>query len=173
MARPRLGDSESQRLQMVITEDEVRAIDNWRFANRVPSRSEAIRRLVQIGLRMEREIPELLANSMHLDEGISAVIENARAKMSKVKVGDDTFETLIGIARSMLKDADRALLRQLEAKDHLFNLVNEVAPLVNAEKFADLGEALKIANEARAEVEAGETALKKILAEHDAKEGKK
>lgn len=50
MARPKLGDSESKRLQMVITEDELQAIENWRFANRVQSKSEAIRRLVQIGL---------------------------------------------------------------------------------------------------------------------------
>ncbi|ESZ11465.1 hypothetical protein X735_25780 [Mesorhizobium sp. L2C085B000] len=50
MARPKLGESESKRLQMVITEDELQAIEDWRFANRVQSKSEAIRRLVQIGL---------------------------------------------------------------------------------------------------------------------------
>lgn len=50
MARPKLGDSDSKRLQMVITEDELKAIEDWRFAERVQSKSEAIRRLVQIGL---------------------------------------------------------------------------------------------------------------------------
>ncbi len=50
MARPRLGDSESKRLQMVITEDELKAIDDWRFENRIENRSEAIRRLCQIAI---------------------------------------------------------------------------------------------------------------------------
>lgn len=52
MARPKLGRgaSESKRLQMVITEGELAAIDDWRFANRISSRSEAIRRLVQQAL---------------------------------------------------------------------------------------------------------------------------
>jgi len=56
MARPRLGDSETKRLQMVITEDELRAIEDWQFENRIASKSEAIRRLVQIGLRVDREL---------------------------------------------------------------------------------------------------------------------
>lgn len=50
MARPTLGDSDTLRLQLKITADEVDAIDNWRFANRVPSRSEAVRRLCEIAL---------------------------------------------------------------------------------------------------------------------------
>lgn len=55
MARPRLGDSESKRLQMVITEKELDAIDEWQHANRISSRSEAIRRLCQMALRYDRE----------------------------------------------------------------------------------------------------------------------
>lgn len=50
MARPKLGDSESKRLQMVITDDELKAIDDWRFENRIENRSEAIRRLCQIAI---------------------------------------------------------------------------------------------------------------------------
>lgn len=50
MARPKLGDGESVRLQMVITPAEIDSIDEWQHQNRVPSRSEAIRRLIQIGL---------------------------------------------------------------------------------------------------------------------------
>lgn len=59
MARPRLGDSQSKRLQMVITEAELDAIDVWQHANRIASRSEAIRRLVQIGLALDHEASEI------------------------------------------------------------------------------------------------------------------
>ncbi|WPM82061.1 hypothetical protein R5W60_20130 [Brucella pseudintermedia] len=83
MARPRLGDSESKRLQMVITEDELQAIDDWRFANRVDSRSEAIRRLCQMALNADQYIKETLilldktnANLNAFGDKISDLIEN-------------------------------------------------------------------------------------------------
>lgn len=52
MARPKLGESESKRLQMVITEDEIKAIDDFRFEKRIASRSEAIRVLVGVALEI-------------------------------------------------------------------------------------------------------------------------
>lgn len=47
MARPALSDtSPTVRTHLVITQAEIDAIDDWRFANRVPSRCEAIRQLL-------------------------------------------------------------------------------------------------------------------------------
>jgi hypothetical protein len=172
MARPRLGDSASQRLQMVITEDEVKAIEDWQFANRVPSKSEAIRRLVQIGLRVEREIPSLIMHSTYVTRRIESVIKNMKAKVGKGKDMPDA-DTLFGIVVSMFKDTDRALARQIEALNHLYMLADEIAPLVNAETFSDLSEALKAAHKTRAEVESGEHALQRTLAEFKSKEAKK
>lgn len=53
MARPKLGDSDTERLHLKITADELKEIDDWRYENRVPSRSESVRRLVQIGLAFD------------------------------------------------------------------------------------------------------------------------
>lgn len=39
------------RLPIMVTASEAEAIDEWRFANRIGSRAEAIRRLIAIGLR--------------------------------------------------------------------------------------------------------------------------
>jgi len=50
MARPRLGEDIAERFQLVITREELQAIEEWRFANRVASNSEAIRRLVKLGM---------------------------------------------------------------------------------------------------------------------------
>lgn len=50
MARPKLGDSPTRRIDMKITEDEVRSINHWAAQNGVSSMSEAIRQLVKIGL---------------------------------------------------------------------------------------------------------------------------
>lgn len=34
----------------MMSDDEMRAIDDWRFRNRIATRSDAIRRLIQLGL---------------------------------------------------------------------------------------------------------------------------
>jgi hypothetical protein len=38
------------RLPFMVSKTEAEAIDEWRYANRVPTRAEAMRRLVEIGL---------------------------------------------------------------------------------------------------------------------------
>ncbi len=42
-----------ERLQIMITEDELAALDNWRFNARMPSRSAAVRELIRRGLAAE------------------------------------------------------------------------------------------------------------------------
>jgi metal-responsive CopG/Arc/MetJ family transcriptional regulator len=39
-----------ERLQIMLTEDELQALDDWRFANRMPSRAAAVRDLLRRGL---------------------------------------------------------------------------------------------------------------------------
>jgi hypothetical protein len=42
-----------ERLQIMLTEDELAIIDDWRFERRMPSRAAAIRELLQRGLAAE------------------------------------------------------------------------------------------------------------------------
>jgi hypothetical protein len=42
-----------ERLQIMLMEEELRAIDTWRFAKRMPSRAAAIRELLKRGLAAE------------------------------------------------------------------------------------------------------------------------
>lgn len=42
-----------ERLQIMLTGDELEALDNWRFARRMPSRAAAIRELLKRGLTAE------------------------------------------------------------------------------------------------------------------------
>ncbi|HEV2562026.1 MAG TPA: hypothetical protein VGT78_07775 [Rhizomicrobium sp.] len=42
-----------ERLQIMLTEQELAALDNWRFARRMPSRAAAIRELLKRGLAAE------------------------------------------------------------------------------------------------------------------------
>jgi hypothetical protein len=42
-----------QRLQIMLTEEELQAIDNWRFDRRMPTRAAAVRELLRRGLTAE------------------------------------------------------------------------------------------------------------------------
>jgi hypothetical protein len=42
-----------ERLQIMLTKEELEALDNWRFARRMPSRAAAIRELLKRGLTAE------------------------------------------------------------------------------------------------------------------------
>jgi hypothetical protein len=43
-------DNKDQRVIIPMSAAMVEAIDDWRFANRIPTRAEAIRRLLELGL---------------------------------------------------------------------------------------------------------------------------
>lgn len=45
--------SREQRLQIMLTESELQAIDDWRFARRMPTRAAAVRELLKRGLTAE------------------------------------------------------------------------------------------------------------------------
>lgn len=42
-----------ERLQIMLSDDELRAVDDWRFGARMPSRASAIRELLRRGLTAE------------------------------------------------------------------------------------------------------------------------
>ena len=47
------GDKRSDRLQIMLTPEEISALDDWRFNARMPSRSAAVRELLRRGLMAE------------------------------------------------------------------------------------------------------------------------
>jgi hypothetical protein len=49
-----MGELErGERLQIMLTLEELEALDNWRFARRMPSRASAVRELLKRGLAAE------------------------------------------------------------------------------------------------------------------------
>lgn len=111
MARPRLGKEKSERFQLVITAEELEAIEDWRFRNRVQTKSEAIRRLCQIGKDMETVIPNAADHADFVLGSTRLMYEFVVRSVEVVKDGGklDT-EELIGRAADLL---DRASELQL------------------------------------------------------------
>jgi hypothetical protein len=51
---PELSDqNRDERLQIMLTEEELKALDDWRFTRRMPSRAAAVRELLRRGLTAE------------------------------------------------------------------------------------------------------------------------
>lgn len=48
-----ISDARGERLQIMLTSDELEAVDTWRFENRMPNRAAAIRELLKRGLTAE------------------------------------------------------------------------------------------------------------------------
>lgn len=105
MARPKLGDGETERLHMKITADEIKAIDDWRYSNRVPSRSEAVRRMVQIALSVDAKMPGLV-------EAYASAIDEYEKSAQKVlqalqhKDGNDLSEFISAVGGMLQKVGD-------------------------------------------------------------------
>ena len=47
------GDPRGERLQIMLTKEELTAVDTWRFGRRMPSRAAAVRELLRRGLSTE------------------------------------------------------------------------------------------------------------------------
>lgn len=61
-----------ERLQIMLTDDELAVLDTWRFAKRMPSRASAIRELLKRGLAAEG-FASAVAGSKSGDFGVMGV----------------------------------------------------------------------------------------------------
>jgi metal-responsive CopG/Arc/MetJ family transcriptional regulator len=48
-------EQKTERVQLMITPSEVKAVDDWSFSSRIRGRSEAIRQLLKIGLASKQQ----------------------------------------------------------------------------------------------------------------------
>ena len=71
-----------ERLQIMLTKEEIRALDDWRFARRMPSRASAVRELLKRGLAAEGFS---VADEGTKSQDFGMITEPATATASKAK----------------------------------------------------------------------------------------
>lgn len=106
MARPKLGVGDTERLQLKISSNELEMIENWRFEKRVPSRSEAVRRLVQIGIELERW-------STSIDESVSVAINefgSALQAYENARAGGQPIDEQLRLLDKVAEEASASLM---------------------------------------------------------------
>jgi hypothetical protein len=64
-----MPEKRAERLQVMLTVEEVRMVEEWRFRNRMPSRSAAVRALMNLGLRANSTVVD---RSALLDGAVSS-----------------------------------------------------------------------------------------------------
>ncbi|OCJ67624.1 hypothetical protein A6U97_02555 [Agrobacterium tumefaciens] len=125
MARPKLGDTDTERMQLKITAAEIEAIDDWRFENRIPSRSEAVRRLCQIGvLTAKAESAMRKHSTLSMAEMVLFLgdISKICTKYADEKV---TLELKLAVE----KHGKKAMLNSAQAMTEVGELTNHVSYL--------------------------------------------
>ncbi len=77
--------SREERLQIMLTAEELRALDDWRFGKRMPSRAAAVRELLRRGLAAEGfDLAEQSARS----QDFGMIADEASANGRKNSQGD-------------------------------------------------------------------------------------
>lgn len=71
------GLTRETRLQIMLDEDELTAIDDWRFKQRMPSRAAAIRELLKVGLEVVTKGP---ADPRRRSEDFGVITKNSKRR---------------------------------------------------------------------------------------------
>jgi len=90
-----------ERLQIMLTGEELEALDNWRFAKRMPSRAAAIRELLKRGLAAEG-FDQALGGSRSEDFGVTGKSSASPSRNRIDGSGQDTADSGPCIQRTCL-----------------------------------------------------------------------
>jgi hypothetical protein len=132
MARPKSqGETKTHQQHLLMAPSEVEAIDTWRFANRIGSRGEAIRRLVQSALFFDDR-----ADAMH------SIADQIMAKLQPMTDMTDSLEReiaadeIIGLAMELASDVNMLAQSRATLSDGERTILLEQAALAR-EKFRE------------------------------------
>lgn len=155
-------EQKTERFNMFMSPSEMKAIDDWAWEKRIRSKSEAVRRLVQIGLLVDGEIEELLDTisggvkvtsdqSAHLSSVFRAIINRETHGMTFTR---DQLWDVLSLAREHADTTEEGL-RSLHHT--VLTMYNAVAAIVETKSLsAGVTRSQEVIAEANAAVEEAE-----------------
>ena len=94
-----MSEPKINRIPIMMSDAEVKAIDDWRFANRIATRSEAVRRLCHLGLGLEekiRPIDDQIGKVLNQLEKMNSAYDSALKKHPLIGM-EDAADRIIAI----------------------------------------------------------------------------
>lgn len=170
MVKPR-----ENRVPIMMSDEELEAIDEWRHENRIATRSEAVRRLVQIGMFLEAGLDQVVdttSDGVDLLSSHSAELSNVFRQVINRETYGMTFDRdqlwdIFTLAREQADDAEGGI-RELHR--YVVTLFNAVAAMVDARSTRGAArksqQVVNKANKAVDDAEKRKAAREKELAEN-------
>ena len=135
MVKPRVN-----RVPVMMSEEELKAIDDWRFKNRVATRSDAIRRLCKIANGLDEVIPEASEHAEWLLHEARQLFLFALESKSKVTRGEAVdIEYLYGYSEHMLYRSEAIFMILMRENNRIIPLFDD-AKLSSAFQRSNLNE---------------------------------
>lgn len=137
---PDKGEQKTERFNMFMSPSEMKAIDDWAWKNRIRSKSEAVRRLVQIGLAFDSERAK---EGLHAMARASAELGAALIAMEDLMSGASTPDEIRKSAKFPINDPEH-ILREAsqEAFSAFMTFGSQLSAFNEALKDPELSEAL-------------------------------
>lgn len=163
------NELKDQRIPIMMTEAEVKAIDDWSFENRIRSRGEAIRRLCKIGQAIDAELEQLWRNTVRIDliatdfsKRLEHVSENSRtpqrASERVAEIAEAYAKRLFDDTGDLMVTTDK-IVRQVAAYKTPGSLEDAAA-----EAYARLAEIAEIEQRLKTSREKERTAAERVKA---------
>ena len=114
-------ENKTERLHMLISPSELKAIDDWGFKNRIRTKAEAVRRLCQIGLSYDQDSKQVENSSRRaLRELFGSVAKLAEQRKNKSPAAQlrEAHLTLLALLDTQL-DLHRDIVRLLRTEEAL------------------------------------------------------
>ena len=97
-----MADKRTEMIQVLLNEEELRAIDAWRFDNRMPSRSASIRALLHVGLNARINASRIDGNFNAREVGVIQAPASLQAALGtgtrkKVLIVEDEYLVAAGL----------------------------------------------------------------------------
>lgn len=129
----------------MMSEEELRAIDDWRFKNRIATRSEAVRRLAQIALRTSEHFGAIAMRADHALADLTSLNDEAADALDAASNRDDAAKS---IGELFLKRSAGLFEAQILLRETVFDLARELLALHDDDAF---GASIARADESRAD----------------------
>ncbi len=104
-------ENKTERVHLLMSPSEVKAIDDWGFANRIRTRAEAVRRLCHIGLALDEQSADLRPK---LEELLRKQVEVAREVQAHVHLHEGQASSHSQLVSAVVEQAQ--LLRSFAVK---------------------------------------------------------